>query len=126
LVGDAKRFGVHGILIKSAIQVRCPSGILGFELFDKQAYNFMGERLEAAKRGGMHLTVRRHDASSHANESSFKGETLDLGGAVASQVRIGNPMFDTLFPIIFGALAWTGLLLRENRLRALIPLRSQQ
>ena len=52
--------------------------------------------------------------------------TAYLGGAVASQVRIGNPIIDTLFPIIFGALAWTGLLLRENRLRALIPLRSQQ
>jgi hypothetical protein len=52
--------------------------------------------------------------------------TAYLGGAVASQVRIGNPIFDTLFPIIFGALAWTGLLLREDRLRALIPLRSQQ
>jgi len=52
--------------------------------------------------------------------------TAYLGGAVASQVRIGNPINDTLIPIIFGALAWTGLLLRENRLRALIPLRSQQ
>src|ERR1700740_51327 len=52
--------------------------------------------------------------------------TAYLGGAVASQVRIGNPIFDTLFPIIFGALAWTGLLLREKRLRALIPLQSQQ
>jgi hypothetical protein len=47
-----------------------------------------------------------------------------LGGAVASQVRIANPMFDTLFPIIFALLAWVGILLREERLRALIPLRN--
>jgi hypothetical protein len=47
-----------------------------------------------------------------------------LGGAVASSVRIGNPMFNTLFPIIFGALIWAGIFLREARLRALIPLRS--
>lgn len=50
--------------------------------------------------------------------------TAYLGGAVATQVRVGNPMFETLFPIIFGALAWAGIFLREGRLGALIPLRS--
>jgi hypothetical protein len=34
--------------------------------------------------------------------------TAYLGGAVATQVRVGNPMFETLFPIIFGALLWQG------------------
>jgi hypothetical protein len=47
-----------------------------------------------------------------------------LGGAVASNVRIGNPMFNTLFPIVFAALVWAGILLREDRLRTLIPLRT--
>src|SRR2546427_1841546 len=47
-----------------------------------------------------------------------------LGGAVASNVRIGNPMFNTLFPIVFAALMWAGIFLRDDRLRALIPLRS--
>ena len=46
-----------------------------------------------------------------------------LGGAVASQLRIGAPVFDTCFPIIFGVLAWAGLYLRDDRLRALIPVR---
>jgi hypothetical protein len=50
--------------------------------------------------------------------------TAYLGGAVAIQLRAGNPMFETLFPIIFGALVWAGIFLREGRLRALIPLRS--
>jgi hypothetical protein len=43
-----------------------------------------------------------------------------LGGAVASQVRIGAPLFDTSFPIIFGVLIWAGLYLRDQRLRAII------
>ncbi len=47
-----------------------------------------------------------------------------LGGAVASNVRIGNSMFNTLFPIVFAALVWAGIFLREDRLRALIPLRT--
>lgn len=46
-----------------------------------------------------------------------------LGGAVASQMRMGNPAFETTFPIIFGILVWLGLFLREDRLRALIPLK---
>ncbi len=48
-----------------------------------------------------------------------------LGGAVASQVRIGEPLFShVLFPVYVGLLIWGGLFLREERLRALIPLRS--
>jgi DoxX-like protein len=46
-----------------------------------------------------------------------------LGGAVAVQARIGNPLFETLFPVIFGVLVWAGIFLRDNRLRTLIPLR---
>jgi len=47
-----------------------------------------------------------------------------LGGAVAANLRIGTSMFNTLFPIVFAALAWTGLFLRESRLAALIPFRT--
>jgi len=43
-----------------------------------------------------------------------------LGGAVASNVRVGHPVFQCLFPIIFGALVWTGLLLRDARLCEMI------
>ncbi len=47
-----------------------------------------------------------------------------LGGAVATHVRVESPLFShILFPIYLGALIWGGLLLREGRLRALIPLR---
>lgn len=49
-----------------------------------------------------------------------------LGGAVATHVRVSNPMFThTLFPIYFGILLWGGLVLRDRRLRALLPWRSQ-
>jgi hypothetical protein len=51
--------------------------------------------------------------------------TAYLGGAVATQVRVGNPLFShVLFPTYVGALIWGGLYLREGRLRALLPLRS--
>jgi hypothetical protein len=46
-----------------------------------------------------------------------------LGGATAANVRAGSPLFNTVFPIIFGVLVWLGLFLREPRLRVLIPLR---
>jgi hypothetical protein len=43
-----------------------------------------------------------------------------LGGATATHVRVSQPFW---FPIMMGVLAWAGLFLREERLRALIPLR---
>jgi DoxX-like family len=47
-----------------------------------------------------------------------------LGGAVATHVRIGSPLFShVLFPIYVGLLLWGGLFFREDRLRALIPFR---
>jgi len=47
-----------------------------------------------------------------------------LGGAVATHVRVGDPLFShALFPVYVAALVWGGLFLREPRLRALIPLR---
>jgi DoxX-like family len=46
-----------------------------------------------------------------------------LGGAVATHVRVGDPLFETLFPVIFGVLIWAGIFLRDDRLRTLIPLR---
>ena len=46
-----------------------------------------------------------------------------LGGATATHVRVGGPLFSILFPGIVGVLIWGGLYLRDERLRALIPLR---
>jgi hypothetical protein len=43
-----------------------------------------------------------------------------LGGAVAAQVRAGNPMFEMVFPIITGTVVWTGVFLRDRRVRALL------
>jgi hypothetical protein len=48
-----------------------------------------------------------------------------LGGAVATHFRVGDPLFShVLFPTYLGVLLWGGLYLREDRLRALIPLRT--
>ena len=41
-----------------------------------------------------------------------------LGGAVATHLRIGDPLFShTLFPIYIGAMLWAGLYLRDARVR---------
>ncbi|WP_243319930.1 DoxX family protein [Geothrix sp. SG200] len=48
-----------------------------------------------------------------------------LGGAVATHVRVGDPLFShILFPTYVAALVWGGLYLREARLEALLPLRT--
>ncbi len=44
-----------------------------------------------------------------------------LGGAVATNLRIGDATW--IAPAILGVLAWAGLFLRDERLRALLPLR---
>jgi len=48
-----------------------------------------------------------------------------LGGAVATHVRVGDPLIShVLFPTYVAAMIWGGLFFREDRLRALLPLRS--
>jgi hypothetical protein len=44
-----------------------------------------------------------------------------LGGATATMVRVSSPWI--LFPVLIGALAWAALYLRDEQVRALIPLR---
>lgn len=47
-----------------------------------------------------------------------------LGGAVAAQVRIGAPLFGyVLAPVYVALLLWVGLYLRDERVRALVPVR---
>jgi DoxX-like family len=47
--------------------------------------------------------------------------TAYLGGATVTHLRAGQPFY---FPVVFGVLVWGGLYLREDRLRAVIPLRT--
>jgi membrane protein DedA with SNARE-associated domain len=47
-----------------------------------------------------------------------------LGGAVATHVRVGDPLLShTFFPIYFAVLIWGGLYLRDRRVRAAIARR---
>ncbi len=46
--------------------------------------------------------------------------TAYFGGAVASNVRAGRGWFNTLFPVLFGCMAWGGVWLRDRRLRELL------
>ena len=49
-----------------------------------------------------------------------------LGGAIATHVRIGNPLFThVLFPTYVAALMWGGLYLLDSRLRLLMGPRPQ-
>jgi hypothetical protein len=47
-----------------------------------------------------------------------------LGGATVTTLRIGDPTFP--MPVVLGMLAWGGLYLRDQRVRALIPLRRDE
>jgi hypothetical protein len=47
--------------------------------------------------------------------------TAYLGGAVATHVRVDNPLFShQLFPVYIAVLIWGGLRLRDPRVRALL------
>jgi hypothetical protein len=48
-----------------------------------------------------------------------------LGGAVASNVRAGQPTFNVVFPVILACIAWGGLWLRDTRLEQLLPLKRE-
>jgi hypothetical protein len=45
-----------------------------------------------------------------------------LGGAILTHGRVGDPVY---VHVVLGILIWLGLYLRENRLKALIPLRKK-
>jgi hypothetical protein len=47
-----------------------------------------------------------------------------MGGAMATHLRVGSPIFSHfLFGLYLGLMMWGGLYLRDERLRALIPFR---
>ncbi len=47
-----------------------------------------------------------------------------LGGAVATHARMSDPLFShTLFPTYIGGLLWLALVLKDSKLRALLPFR---
>ncbi len=46
-----------------------------------------------------------------------------LGGAIATHVRVENPLFShVLFPVYVALLLWAALWLRDTRVRALVPI----
>jgi DoxX-like family len=55
--------------------------------------------------------------------SAFIGAILltgYLGGAIAIHLRVGDPLFETIFPSVFGVLVWAGLFLRDEGLLGLL------
>ncbi|MCF6409464.1 DoxX family protein [Pseudalkalibacillus salsuginis] len=50
-----------------------------------------------------------------------------FGGAIATHVRLDNPLFThTLFPVYIAVLAWAGIWLRNEDLRKLFPLKKKE
>jgi hypothetical protein len=49
-----------------------------------------------------------------------------LGGAVVIHLRVNGGMFDMGENALIGVLAWTGLWLRDARLRSVLPVRRRQ
>jgi hypothetical protein len=47
-----------------------------------------------------------------------------LGGAVATHVHIWQGWTPLFFPLLFGVPLWLGLVLRDRRLRSVLPIRS--
>ncbi len=46
-----------------------------------------------------------------------------LGGALATNLRVDNPLFShTLFSVYLGLIMWGGLWLRDARVRAVFPI----
>ena len=46
-----------------------------------------------------------------------------MGGAIASHLRLGDPLFShTLFGVYLGLLFWGGLWLRDERVRRVMPI----
>ena len=53
--------------------------------------------------------------------------TAYFGGAIASHLRIDNPIFShTFFTVYIGIFAWSGLWLRNMKLRQLLPIVSEK
>ena len=46
--------------------------------------------------------------------------TAYLGGAVASNVRAGTPIFNVVFPVLFAIVVWGSLVLRDKRLERIL------
>lgn len=61
--------------------------------------------------------------------TSFLGAlllTAYMGGATAVNLQSGEAVLPSLVPVLFSALAWAGIWLRDSRLRRLFPFRSAE
>jgi hypothetical protein len=86
-----------------------------------EAFNHLGYGLNTAVPLG--VTVLICTTLYAVPRTSFFGALLltgYLGGAVASHLRVGDPVFNMCFPAIIATLLWAGLYLRDARLQAVL------
>ncbi len=77
----------------------------------------------ASQTVGLGLLILACTALYAIPRTSFVGTILltgFLGGATAAKVRLGVEDGGFLFSVVVGALAWAGLALRDERVRALV------
>jgi hypothetical protein len=93
-----------------------------------QTMAVLGWRTDAGMARGLGLLLLACTALYLWPRTSILGAILltgYLGGAVATHVRIGSPLFShVLFGVYLGIIAWAALWLRSPALRALLPLRT--
>lgn len=104
-----------------------------FMLFDSGAKYFMAPGVaDAFHRQGMPLSLAPAIATLLLvlvaayviPRTSVLGAVLltgYFGGACACNLRAGFSPFETIFPVIFGAIVWTPIYLLNARVRALLP-----
>ncbi|MBI4904619.1 MAG: DoxX family protein [Acidobacteria bacterium] len=98
----------------NALFLQTPEMKVGFEKFGYPPQSLVPIGIAAFLGGLLYLIPR----------TSMLGAillTAYLGGATATHVRASDGLFP--IPITVGCLIWLGLYLREERIRALVPLR---
>ena len=122
--GASKRIWVGRVLSAVAVLFMLFSGIIKLTRIDPvvQSFNQLGYPL------GLAVTIGLLELACVAvyviPRTSLLGAILltgYLGGAVATHVRVGDPLFThVLFPTYIGTLIWAGLYLRHDRLRTFV------
>jgi len=126
----------------SRVTVWIARGLYGlatlFMLFDSGAKFFMAPGVaDAFRRQGMPLSLAPAIATLLLvlvavyliPRTSVLGAVLltgYFGGACACNLRAGFSPFETIFPVVFGAIVWTPIYLLNQRVRALLPVQRKE
>ena len=104
----------------AAVGVFIALGVIGLILD-----SILGTRIDLGNGGQLGIVGLISTALYALPRTSLLGAillTAYMGGAIATNVRVDNPLFShTLFGVYLSIMLWGGLFLRDPRVRALIP-----